>query len=155
MTYSHPNLDLSPYSKGSKSKFSTTPSPSIGKNPSIANMLAPSSSLGIQNPSQAYAASLAFANSKVIELSDCVFAPPKQKRRRSMGSRNRMSQKKMQEEDKPPTITHELVKMTSVATKGQKKKRGCPVGSRNPKEMPFRKIRLLPRSPSLKGKEVL
>ncbi|KAL6213652.1 hypothetical protein ACLB2K_013099 [Fragaria x ananassa] len=152
MAFLHPNFDLSPSSKGSKSKFSTTPSPSIGKNPSIANMLASSSSLGIQHPSQAYATSLAFATSKVIELLDCVFAPPKKKRRCLMGSRNRMSQMKMQEEEKPPTITHEPIKMTSVATKGQKKKRGRPVGSRNPKEMPIRKIRLLPRSPSLKGK---
>ncbi|KAL6223084.1 hypothetical protein ACLB2K_006474 [Fragaria x ananassa] len=118
MASSHPNLDLSPSLKRSKSKFSTTPSSSISKNPNIANMLASSSSLGIQNSSQAYATFLAFTNSKVIELSDCVFVPPKKKRRRPTGSRNRLSQKKMPEEEKPPTITHEPVKMASVATEG-------------------------------------
>ncbi|KAL6130167.1 hypothetical protein ACLB2K_068548 [Fragaria x ananassa] len=120
-------------------------------------MLASSSSfsLGIQNPSQGFAASLAFANAKVTKLSDRVFAPPKKKRRHSIGSRNTTGQEKMQEEEKPPTITHEPIKMTSVATKGQTKKWRRPVDFRNPKEMSIRKIGLLPRSPSLKGKEVL
>ncbi|KAL6179832.1 hypothetical protein ACLB2K_046503 [Fragaria x ananassa] len=120
-------------------------------------MLASSSSLGIQHPSQTYVASLAFAAWKVIELSDCIFAPPKKKEKTpyGMGSRNRMSQKKMQKEEKPPTIIHESIKMVSVATEGQKKKRGHLVGSRNPKNMPIREIQLLPRNPSLKGKEVI
>ncbi|KAL6211551.1 hypothetical protein ACLB2K_016775 [Fragaria x ananassa] len=103
-------------------------------------MLASSSSLGIQNPSQEIAASLVFANSKVIELLDRVFALHKKKRRCPIGSQNKMGQKKMQEEGKPPTITHEPVKMTSVTIEGQKKKQGRPIGSKNSKEMSIRKI---------------
>ncbi|KAL6181060.1 hypothetical protein ACLB2K_047717 [Fragaria x ananassa] len=62
------------------------------------------SSLGFQNPSQAsstiktlsideiirsFIAFLALANSKVVNLSDRIFAPPKKKRRRLIGSRNK------------------------------------------------------------------
>ncbi|KAL6228556.1 hypothetical protein ACLB2K_002504 [Fragaria x ananassa] len=101
---------------------------------SIAASLDLASSLCFQNPSQAssttqtlsideviksFVASLALANSKVINLSDCVFAPPKKKRKHPIGSRNRKGQKKMQEEEKPPTITPPPAAPPSPSLKGK------------------------------------
>ncbi|KAL6200092.1 hypothetical protein ACLB2K_029874 [Fragaria x ananassa] len=109
MTFVNPNLDLSPSLKGSKNRFSITPSPSFGNNPSIANMLASSSTLGIQNTSQASVASLALANSNVVNLSDRFFAPPKKKRRRLLvHETERVRRRCKRKRNLPPSSLNQL-----------------------------------------------
>ncbi|KAL6209054.1 hypothetical protein ACLB2K_019997 [Fragaria x ananassa] len=74
------------------------------QNPSPSKASSTTQTLSIDEVIRSFAASLALANSKVVNLPNRGFAPPKKEIRRPIGPRNRKGQKKMQEEEKPPTI---------------------------------------------------